>query len=430
MAWDLGSRSYHHASEAGGSGSRLRPRQRDFLNIGRQRDANRLKELTGDAGGGGAQQEALAILLELDLLQPVEIAQDVAPFSGNPLAAEAIFEFFGEQQRQKRAEHMAADRHVAAVVDRAGGEHGLGLAQQLLDPQQVAVAQHDLQWGDLSVGTQYVEPVEARVVGVPCLVDGDVPGRDGLEITAEAAVADQSLVALGEPGAQPVEDRSTLLGIAASLGEIATDDVPSAADFYLLGLEFSEVARRPRHDQRNKGRLIINDGTAHLGTAALAHAEDVFELAFLQGSNGRGADHTAVGDNADAADAKTRAQPVDHRQQGGHVGGVAGPQLGAQRPAVLIHDQPDDHLIEIGPVVLRVAATTKLLAALSLKGQAGKGQAGGVHKDDAELGKQIAPAGEQLLFHDVLAAARRPLAGAGLIGERLTEPGHGAVQMM
>src|SRR5271156_2035192 len=62
MAWDLGSGSYHHASEAGGSGSRLRPRQRDFLNIGRQRDANRLKELTGDAGGGGAQQEALAIL--------------------------------------------------------------------------------------------------------------------------------------------------------------------------------------------------------------------------------------------------------------------------------------------------------------------------------------------------------------------------------
>src|SRR5271167_287857 len=248
MAWDLGSRSQHHASEAGGSGSRLRPRQRDFLNIGRQRDANRLKELTGDTGGGGAQQEALAILLELDLLQPVEIAQDVAPFSGNPLPAEAIFEFFGEQQRQKRAEHMAADRHVAAVVDRAGGEHGLGLAQQLLDPQQVAVAPHDLQWGDLSVGTQYVEPVEARVVGDPCLVDGEVPGRwrsawsmakclvdgevpgrDGLEITAEAAVADQRLVALGELGAQPVEDRSTLLGIAASLGEIATDDVPDAA---------------------------------------------------------------------------------------------------------------------------------------------------------------------------------------------------------
>jgi hypothetical protein len=43
-------------------------------------DADRLKELTGDAGGRGAQQEAPAILLKLDFLQSVEIAPDVAPF--------------------------------------------------------------------------------------------------------------------------------------------------------------------------------------------------------------------------------------------------------------------------------------------------------------------------------------------------------------
>ena len=41
--------------------------------VGRQGDANHLKELTSDAGGRGAQQEALAILLKLDFLQPVEI---------------------------------------------------------------------------------------------------------------------------------------------------------------------------------------------------------------------------------------------------------------------------------------------------------------------------------------------------------------------
>src|SRR5262245_21591343 len=53
----------------------------------------------------------------------------------------------------------------------------------------------------------------------------------------------------------------------------------------------------------------------------------------------------------------------DDRQQGGDIGGVAGPQLAAQRPAVLIHDQPDDHLMEIRAVVFRMAATTKLRAA-------------------------------------------------------------------
>src|SRR5215472_17307764 len=51
------------------------------------------------------------------------------------------------------------------------------------------------------------------------------------------------------------------------------------------------------------------------------------------------------------------------------------------RPAVLIHDQPDDHLMEIRAVVFRMAATTKLRAAPSLEGQAG-----GVHEDDAEFG--------------------------------------------
>ena len=105
--------------------------------------------------------------------------------------------------------------------------------------------------------------------------------------------------------------------------------------------------------------------------------------------------------------------------------GVAGPQLAAQRPAVLIHDQPDDHLMEIRAVVFRMAATTKRLAAPSLEGQAG-----GVDEDDAEFGEQVAPTGKQPLFHEVLAAARRQLAGCGLIGERLAEPSHGAVEMM
>src|SRR5258706_438342 len=131
-----------------------------------------------------------------------------------------------------------------------------------------------------------------------------------------------------------------------------------------------------------------------------------------------------VGDAADAADAKTSAQPVDDRQQGSDIAGVAGPQLAAQRPAVLIHDQPDDHLMEIRAVVFRMAATTKLLAAPSLEGQAG-----GVHEDDAEFGEQVAPTGKQPLFHEVLAAARRQLAGCGLIGERLAEPSHWPVEM-
>ena len=43
-----------------GLGGRLRNSEGEFLKVGRQGDANRLKELTSDAGGRGAQQEALA----------------------------------------------------------------------------------------------------------------------------------------------------------------------------------------------------------------------------------------------------------------------------------------------------------------------------------------------------------------------------------
>ena len=57
-------------SVGAGLGGRLRSSKGEFLKVGRQGDANRLKELTSDARGRGAQQEALAILLKLDFLQP------------------------------------------------------------------------------------------------------------------------------------------------------------------------------------------------------------------------------------------------------------------------------------------------------------------------------------------------------------------------
>ena len=75
-----------------------------------------------------------AILLKLDFLQPVEIAQDVVPFGCDVVPVEAILEFLDEQQGKEGAEHVAANGHVAAVVD-WGGQHGLGLAEPLLDPQ-------------------------------------------------------------------------------------------------------------------------------------------------------------------------------------------------------------------------------------------------------------------------------------------------------
>ena len=86
------------------------------------------------------------------------------------------------------------------------------------------------------------------------------------------------------------------------LGEISADDVASVADLDLSGLELGQSAISARHDQRDEGCLFIDDHTAHHGTAVLAHARDLFELALLERGNSLGADHAAVGDNANAAD--------------------------------------------------------------------------------------------------------------------------------
>ena len=73
----------------------------------------------------------------IDLLQAVEVAPGVAPFARGAVLSEAVFEFLGEHESKKGAEDMVADRHVAAVIDRPGGEHGFYLADQQFDAQQV-----------------------------------------------------------------------------------------------------------------------------------------------------------------------------------------------------------------------------------------------------------------------------------------------------
>ena len=67
---------------------------------------------------------------------------------------------------------------------------------------------------------------------------------------------------------------------------------------------------------------------------------------------------------------KRGAQPVDHRDKRGDVGGVARPHLRTDRPPLLIDDDADDHLVQLRPVVLGMAALTERFAALTVEIQA------------------------------------------------------------
>ena len=145
----IGAYTYIYLVETVREGARTR--QRIIRNLGRKeevkrrgdldrlvRSAARLarqEHLAGDAGGGRAEDEALSILLGLDLLQAIEIGEQFAPFRLQACRRQHFLQVLAQDQREEAAEDVAADRGVSLVVDVPRREQGLGSAEQMLDDQ-------------------------------------------------------------------------------------------------------------------------------------------------------------------------------------------------------------------------------------------------------------------------------------------------------
>ena len=104
-------------------------------------------------------------------------------------------------------------------------------------------------------------------------------------------------------------------------------------------------------------------------------------------------------------------------------GHIPGSEPG-DRPPVAIDDEAEDHLLEVGAVVLGVAVLAQRFAALAVEGEAG-----GVHEHGGGVGEEVPASVEQPLLDQVLDAARRERLG-GLLLELFAEPRHGAVEVM
>ena len=207
---------------------------------------------------------------------------------------------------------------------------------------------------------------------------------------------------------------------------IAADDVAPSSECDRLGFVVDLVSA-PGQEERDEGRGIVEHEFAHEFVGALAYAQNVEHVAGFEFGEGLGADHAAVGDDADAVDRKALAQPVDHRDQAADVGGVARPHLRAHRSAVAIQQHGQDHLVEVGPMVLGEAAPPERLTAGALEIEARR-----VHEHQIERAEQVPPPREKVLFQDVLQAARRIRRGAVLLGlvQLLAEPSHRPIQVM
>ena len=95
------------------------------------------------------------------------------------------------------------------------------------------------------------------------------------------------------------------------------------------------------------------------------------------------------------------------------------------RPALLVEDHADDHLLQVGPVVFAVASLAKGRTALALEVDRGR-----VEEDELKRGEQVPVPGEEGFLDQVLGAPGSEGLGGSLLGERLTEPGHGPVGMV
>ena len=93
---------------------------------------------------------------------------------------------------------MAADGLVEFMEDRPGREQVLGRTEGRLHGPELLVAQHGGERIEVGVGAQHEDAVELGVLLGLGGVDGEVAVAFGLEEAAEAGVADQRLVALGE----------------------------------------------------------------------------------------------------------------------------------------------------------------------------------------------------------------------------------------
>src|SRR5215467_2105970 len=204
------------------------------------------------------------------------------------------------------------------MIDRAGPQDRLGAAEEVFDLQQIAVAQHGLQWRDPGVRAQYEEAVVARLLGQ--LAGIDLEGGAGLaararrpaQIAPVGRIADQRLVAARELLGEPGDDRLPLIALAFCFGLVAAQDVARRADLDLFDEELG-LASHPLNEQWRQRRFVLEHEPADDGAAALASAENVFQLALLQRRNCGGRDHAAVGDDAHPADMKALAQTVDDR---------------------------------------------------------------------------------------------------------------------
>src|SRR5215468_6160117 len=156
-------------------------------------------------------------------------------------------------------------------------------------------------------------------------------------------------------------DRLPIVRILAALFFIKTDYVTTLFDPNLLDLErgrilcigalrntFKPACMAPKH--RSVNFLL----PTHPHPDDIAH----WWIAVLKGFQRRLTDHSPISHHRDLSQPETLSHALDYREERFDIGRVARPHLAADRSTLNVQGHADDHLVEIGPVILIVAAFT------------------------------------------------------------------------
>ena len=160
-----------------------------------------------------------------------------------------------------------------------------------------------------------------------------------------------------------------------------------------------------------------------------AGAQDILPTPFviLQVLDRLLADHAPIGHDANAIDPEATPESIHDGDQRLHVGGVAGPQLAADRSALSVQDRSHDHLLEIRPMILGVAVLAQSFPAFSLEVDRR-----GVEENQLEIGEEIAAVSEQIFLDSVLDAtgSERRFVRLLVLGQHFAQPSHGPVEVV
>src|SRR5664279_1399767 len=328
---------------------------------------------------------------------------------------------------------MAANGIIALVKDRTRVDTGLRGSENVLHDPSFAIAERDNQRRDPRIGADDIDAVEFGGRGDTFGVDDEVAVGLGPEEAAEAFVADQRFVALVQGLFQSGQGRGARGGIVARFRLIIANDVAAtpgvaltcldlANDF--LDLKIERTAANGLGNCQRYERGLVGDYGGDFDAALFTHTQNILDLVGFERGDGLGADHAAIGDDADAIELETLAQPRDDGYECRDIGCIARPHLTTDRSPGLIDDDAKDHLMQIGAGVFGMIVAAERGSAVTLEIEAR-----GIEDRQPDIIEEAAAPGEQLLLDQILVGAGHQAASL-LVGKFFAEPGHRPVQVI